>query len=568
MSSFDVSAQCSSTAAVSSEKPEGTCSTFAEGVRHRIEMRLRSKITLLSHVAFWSFLAFCGLIALGLSLWTQSESKLLVSIGLFWWGLMLLEFAVASLVAWYVARRSRRVFLHVTNHPERSMSSICPSCAGDPFADDACCSAFVRCWTPSDLDRHWSDYAWDGARVGAVSRGNGYSASLYNPMQRIMCRLSGFVPSHRVSMYALFGVLIITGVGLFVFMPSASRWAISLPLFGLIFLIVSNLQPQSTIPLCRQCHYPASGEEEIAENASCSECGSLLSLNGVHFGSGLVLRNRRRRMPLVLIPALLLILVVPMLVFPGPGGVRPLLGLLPTSMLVNQASIDTSAYPVWNELLSREWSPEQSELLFERLQQVISDSELGLNNYFVEKHPAFQAFVAGTWPGSLDPDQIGQIKGMFECSLQVIPPVVMPGDHVTLRVRFQDLFDANLPWYGSTSVVLDGAAINDGPFTHQNDQSILVEEWNEVCDLRIYHDADPKRIPLTRVRIDEPGVHRVRVAFWLFDQPAAAAGFSRNESGEVEFSPETRWFKRVVLEEEFEVYELPEYETLKNQPRP
>ena len=567
MSSFDVSAQCSSTAAVSSEKPEGTCSTFAEGVRHRIEMRLRSKITLLSHVAFWSFLAFCGLIALGLSLWTQSESDLLVSIGLFWWGLILLEFAVASLVAWYVARRSRRLLLQMTTHPERPMSSICPSCAGDPFAEDECCSAFVRSWTLPDLDRYWSDYAWDGMRVGGVSRGNGDSASLYNPIQRITGRLLGCMPSNRMSMFALFGVLVITGVALLLFMPSASRWAFNLPLFGLIILVVSKLQPQSTIPLCRQCHYPAPSEEEIVENASCSECGSLLSLNGVHFGSGLVLRNRRRRMPLVLIPALLLGFVVPMLVMPGPVGVRPLLGVLPTSMLVDQASIDLDAYPVWNELLSRTWSPEESELLFERLQQVISDSELGLDCYFVETHPAFKAFVAGTWPGSLDPDQIGQIKGMFECSLQVNPPA-MPGDQVTLMVRFQGLTDYRLAWYQSTSVLLDGVSINDGPFTHQNDQSILVEEWNEVCDLRIYHDADPKRIPRTHVRIDELGVHRVRVAFWLFDQPAASAGFSRDESGEVEFSPETRWFRRVVLEDKFEVHELPEYETLKNQPWP
>jgi hypothetical protein len=237
-------------------------------------------------------------------------------------------------------------------------------------------------------------------------------------------------------------------------------------------------------------------------------------------------------------------------------------------MLVDQASIDTSAYPVWNELLSREWSPEQSELLFERLQQVISEyGSDGLNGYFMENHPAFQAFAAETWPGSLDPDQVGEIKGLLKSSLYV-SPLVRPDEQVTLLVRFRDLFDSDLPWYQSTSVLFDGAAINDGPYTHQHNQAILVEEWNRLYDSRTYRDADPKRIPRTRIRIDEPGVHRVRVAFWLFDQPAASAGFSRDKSGEVQFSPETRWFRRVVLEDEFEVHELPEYETLKNQPRP
>ena len=272
MSFCDVPTRPTALDEVSSAEPAETCSTFAEVVRHRIERRLRSKITLLSHVAFWSFLAFCGLIALGLSLWIRSESEFLVSIGFSWWDLTLLslEFAVASLVAWYAARRGRRVFLEVTNHPERSMSSICPLCTGDPFADDACCSAFVRCWTPSDLDRHWSDYAWDGARAVTVSRGNGDSAGFYIPMQRITCHLLGFIPSLRVSMYAQFGVLVIIAVALFVFMPSASRWAIILPIFGLLFLILSNLQPQSTIPLCRRCHYPASDEEKVAEGT----CGA------------------------------------------------------------------------------------------------------------------------------------------------------------------------------------------------------------------------------------------------------------------------------------------------------
>ena len=562
MSSTDGAQQRFSPATESPREPVEAHFQYAEPVRGRIEERLRSQQYFCSHLAFWSLLAVCGYLAVLLSLWLQDRFP---EFGLDWTSFIPPAIlCVVPIVGWSIVIRSKRLIRGVCDDPGRALANVCPSCGGDPFVGDRCCVSFVPSWSSQDLDRYWSDYAWDGLLASSVCRGGMDAGSRLNLIQQLGQRLFGVSPGNQLILIGTCIVLLFAVLALVLLTPYGTTSLFLLP-GGLVMWIIVKKGGDVTHPLCRECDHPTPPGASFVSGQLCPECGKNLFTVGVHFGSGSVEKSRRRLVPWIVGISCIFMLAQPLLLLNGVGLANLTFSILPTSVLIDRIPTDAGSDHVWNELLSRECSAEESTLLFEQLQQFIADSgSEWLSTYYVENHPAFKAFAAGTWPGPLNPDQIGEVKGMLEYSLNVQRPV-MTGDQVTLMVRFRDRSDSDLPWYHSTSILFDGVAIDDGPYTDQHDQAILVEEWNGLDDSRTYRDADSERIPRTRIRIDEPGVHRVRAAFWLFDQPAASAGFSRDESGEVQFSPETRWFKRVVLEDEFEVYESPDYETVKNE---
>ena len=91
----------------------------------------------------------------------------------------------------------------------------------------------------------------------------------------------------------------------------------------------------------------------------------------------------------------------------------PFVPVLPTSWLITLASMDDRPYPIWTELLTRTWTPEQSRDLSLKLKAVMENYR-STRSYLLAGHPAYMSFQSGNWPAPLSSSEIGELIGSDE----------------------------------------------------------------------------------------------------------------------------------------------------------
>ena len=531
---------------------------YADGVRGKIESRLQTAQRWVSTGIFWGGMVLVNALALVCVLWLLgidigiSGSELSMPV----FGVLLFAAILGSLLL-NLRQRTRRVLQQMDQHPDRPMSHVCPACGRDPFGSSICCSSMNTSWSERDLDHHWTDYASIGFTADRISRGVNHTRVLKNPIERLLPVF--FRQSLRTnttlwcfSAVSVFSVI----VGVIIF-GTQNMTAIVSP-----FLMVSAfffMTPFKSVlqPRCARCAHGLEPKGSFDSYELCPECGKYL------YESGFVFFALPRRTKLLAAslnqPFLPLILVMFMVcVSPMVSGVffqgsrLPFSPALPTSWLVALASTDDKPYPIWNELMVRTWTPEQSRDLFLELKELTS-SHRDASARALRRHPAYMSFRSGTWPAPLSSTEIGELLGSDEVfHLNALEP-----DELGTPRAFQIACNVSGPTLDSfqTYLLYDTISLNDHRPVSQPLRPISLERVQQLSSSGSkpnYYDG----VHEVEIMIPEPDCATVRAVVWVFEDPSIPLGtLTRDDRGELVFPPSTLWAGRIVLEHELVIQE-------------
>ena len=542
---------------------------YAECVRDRIEQRLRKTRRTVPIGLYWGGLLVTAVLfsALGLWLWE-------VDIGMpyFMLGLMMALFLTVVvpvvLHSLRLVRRTRHVLDAMEQQPHRPMCRICPSCGGDPFGADRCCQAMSCSWSDRELDHHWSDFAFLGSTAGQIKRGDKEERVLSNPVVDLIpefLRQTFRIKWICWSMSVCGIVLLLFGAA--VFGMDAVSTAFS-PLLILYCFTNAVCLESSTRPQCVHCAHLLQPKGRFDAYDVCPECGKFVHKVGFAFykigARKLDLLTSSLRRPFFPLMLVIFLACVSSMFFRSTR--LPFVPVLPTSWLITLASMDDRPYPIWTELLTRTWTPEQSRDLSLKLKAVM-ENHRSTRSYLLAGHPAYTSFQSGTWPAPLSSSEIGELIGSDEVfQLHALEPGA-PGTPRAFQIgctSAQPILDRY-----DTYLVYDTIARDDGdpipvPQTLEPISLGRLQYLPAFGTKPDYYDG----VHEVKIGIPDRGPANVKVAVWVFRDPAMLLDtVTRDGKGELVFPPTTLWAGRIVLEHEL-ASPKQVVDALSDQPRP
>ena len=226
--------------------------------------------------------------------------------------------------------------------------------------------------------------------------------------------------------------------------------------------------------------------------------------------------------------------------------------------------MDNKPYPIWTELLTRTWTPEQSSDLSFKLKALIQ-SNPGTHSYRLAGHPAYKSFQSGTWPAPLSSTEIGDLIGSDELfQLHALEPSA-PGTPRAFQIGCTSAEPTSNRF--DTYLVYDTIALGDGGPVAQTLKPIALDRLQSLPSFGTkpdYYDG----VHEVKIGIPDRGPANVKVVVWVFRDPAMLLDtVTRDGKGELVFPPTTLWAGRIVLEHEL-VSPEQVVDALSDQPRP
>lgn len=448
------------------------------------------------------------------------------------------------------AARRRRGLARVIDALEdetRSPDAVCPECGGTPLQRAACCLRFPAAWTRADLNRFWHDRATLGEQATALPRGTPPTTLRQSIPARIVALMLGRRTTRTLERRATFALFATACIPVLFLARDTSVELVMIASAVILLLAIESIsrlgesrrERADPFPRCFECDQridPGMGR--------CPECGTTARTGTVHYTGA---RGTPRPSLRVLLAASCMAIAFGLLFFAGDA-IRFITGRLPNDTLVGLAAYDEDVFhPIWNEAMARPLDDIQSDRLFEVL---ISGLETGdeINSW----HPGLVAVVRGTWPNGLDATQVDRIHAASWKAEVDAPATIAAGVPFDVTLVGERRAEA-LPFGQYLHVLFDGVSIDDGPFLHPDESMVWTLVANEGAD------QDPaiseRRRFQRRITIDEPGPHRIRLAYRLVAGPGGLvdSDVDRDEFGESIPPATATWSRRFEIEQRIDV---------------
>ena len=444
---------------------------------------------------------------------------------LFWSALVILPVLCIPFIciAWF---RDLKIQKGVIQYYEQA----CPKCGDDFARNKECCPRRLTSWSKDDVETYWQDFVLQPFIAGGIKRGEPpTSASWLVEHSRILAICFMFTA----------GITVFTAASLFTIYPamlysSSSIFTIPWYIFcAAVVLFAISRKTYSTSVECPKCSYPLPPNKK---KGTCTECGTPVSAPSTFYPSGV-------KMPLFMNFALFAPIFFSLL---WNTAYQSGLGAAATSSLSNRALIilageDGSDKVVWDEIAKRTFTAKENAQLAENV---------------IRNRTAQGSFVhsrSNDWlttqfnAQKLTPEMVVNLRRSYWVPEVILPENIIAGEPFSVILEGKSSPEIN-PVLVGTVICFEGVSVDDGPYQGQEERGLRVIEANASFN-QGYSRFN------TTITIDTPGMHTIRMKYWLMDRGYAwiKEPLPRNEDGLLTMPDDATWMIPVTIDTEVAV---------------